>query len=254
MSSHCRDGGSHLCDLFQTGSLRVLFPRGCNAVEAMVINTSGGITGGDRFSIHACAKAHSDLTITTQAAERAYRALPGQIGALNTRLQVENGAFLKWLPQETIIFEGSALRRRLRADLVGDARLLLVEPLVFGRTAMGENLDDARLWDRIDLRRDGAPIYLDALDLGPDMQAQLDRPTVANGGRAMVSVVYVGPDAEGHLGAIRAELPGTGGASLVAPDVLVMRLVAATGFALRQTLVPILNRLTADGLPRSWSL
>ena len=254
LSSMARDGGSHIRDLFQTGALRLVFPHGRTEVEAVLVNTSGGITGGDRFDIQARAETGSELTLTTQAAERAYRALPGQTGRLTTALQVDDGAFLKWLPQETIIFEGSSLQRKLSVDLAPTARFLMVEPLVFGRTAMGESLRDARLWDRIVLRRDGAPLYLDGLNLGPDMQAQLNRPAVANGGHAMVSLVYVSPDAQGHLAEVRKQLPETGGASLLHKDVLVVRLVAEDGFDLRKSLVPILNRLTADTLPRTWWL
>ncbi|MBT8153202.1 urease accessory protein UreD [Epibacterium ulvae] len=254
VSSKLRDTRSALRDLYQTGSLRMVFPHGRGDVEAVMVNTSGGITGGDRFEVEATAGAGSQLTITTQAAERAYRALPGQIGQLATHLTVEEGAFLRWLPQETLIFEGSALKRRLVADLHANARFLMVEPLVFGRTAMGETVHAAHLWDRIDLRRDGVPLYVDGLDLGPDIQAQLDRPAVANGGCAMASLVYVAPEAEGHLNPIRDMLPDTAGASLLAENTLVLRIVAADGFQLRKSLVPILDRLTEHTLPRSWRL
>lgn len=255
VSSKLRDNKhSVLNDLFQTGALRMVFPHGRRDLEAVLVNTSGGITGGDRLQVDATAGAGSQLTLTTQAAERAYKALPGQIGTLTTHLTVEAGAFLRWLPQETLIFEGSALKRRLVADIQTDGRFLMVEPLVFGRTAMGETVHSAHLWDRIDLRRDGQPLYLDGLDLGPDIQAQLDRPAVANGGCAMASVVFVAPEAEGHLDPIREMLPDTAGASLLAENTLVLRFVAADGFQLRKSLVPILDRLTGHTLPRSWRL
>lgn len=252
--SHARGDISALRDLFQTGALRLVFPHGRSDVEAVLVNTSGGITGGDRFEVEAVAGAGSRLTLTTQAAERAYRAQTGQVGRLTTRLSVQNGAFLRWLPQETLIFEGSALDRRLTVDLARDARFLMVEPLVFGRTAMGETVHNARLWDRITVNRDNRPIYRDGLDLGADIQSQLDRPAVANGGCAMASLVYVAPDVEIHLDAVRALLPETGGASLLAEDVLVLRMVAQDGFQLRKSLVPVLDRLTGQTLPRSWRL
>ncbi|MQQ10205.1 urease accessory protein UreD [Epibacterium sp. SM1979] len=249
-----RGATSVLGELFQTGALRLVFPHGRRDLEAVMVNTSGGITGGDRFEVTATAEAGSQLTITTQAAERAYRAPVGQIGQLTTNLRVEEGAFLRWLPQETLIFEGSAFRRRLSVDLAETARFLMVEPLVFGRTAMGETVHNARLWDRIALRRNGVPIYLDGLEMGPDIQAELNRPAVAGGGCAMASVVFVSPTVEALIDPLRELLPETGGASLLGEDVMALRIVARDGFQLRKSLVPILDMLTEHSLPRSWRL
>src|SRR5581483_8072306 len=74
-----RDGATALDRLFQRGCLKARFP--CPAVrgwsDVVTINTSGGIAGGDRlagaFEIAAGARA----TIASQAAERYYRAVPG---------------------------------------------------------------------------------------------------------------------------------------------------------------------------------
>ena len=235
--------------------MKLLFPRCApDAMQAVMINTAGGITGGDRFRVEARAEAGATLTLTTQAAERAYRAQPNETGRLATRLHVEDGARLNWLPQETILFQGSTLSRRLHVTLSGSARLLLCEPLIFGRAAMGEVLTDARFSARIEITRDGAPLYLDSLTLSGDVAAHMARPHIAAGARAMATLIHVNPDAESHLDAIRALLPATGGASLLFPDVLVLRLLAADGFDLRQSLVPILTRLSGAALPRPWMI
>ncbi len=239
----------------QAGSLKALFPQGAKPdLQAVLVNTAGGITGGDRFEISARAGPGTRLTLTTQAAERAYRALPGETGELNSRLFVGDGARLDWLPQETILYRDCALRRRLSVELAGDASLLLVEPLVFGRAAMGETLDRARFRDRIEVRRRGELLYLDAMAFEGDVAARLARPAVADGAAALASLIYVAPDAEAHLAPLRDMLPMTGGASLIGEDVLVLRLLAADSHLLRRTLVPILNRLTGDTLPRPWML
>jgi urease accessory protein len=195
----------------------------------------------------------SRLVLTTQAAERAYRAAHG-VARMTSEVTVAPGGRLDWLPQELILFEGAALERRFTADLSGDAGLLLVEPVIFGRLAMGEALRAARFRDRIEIRRDGMPLYNDALRLEGDIFAYLDRAAVAGGARAMASLVYVGADAEGLLPFVRSTLPGTGGASLLRPDLLVARVVAPDGFALRKTLLPALDRLSRDALPTSWRL
>jgi len=162
VTTKLRDGRTVLDLLHQQGSLRVLFPRTHGtALDAVMLNTGGGITGGDRFQMNASAGAGCHLVLTTQAAERAYRAQPGEIGRVETELHVGAGARLDWLPQETLLFEGSALSRQLRIELAPDARLLMVEPVIFGRAEMGEVLHDLLFRDRVDIVRDGKPKFAD---------------------------------------------------------------------------------------------
>lgn len=220
----------------------------------MLINTAGGVTGGDRFDVAARVEPGAALTLTTQAAERAYAAQDGDVGRVATRLDIAAGARMHWIPQETILFDRSALHRRLTVTLAAGATALLAEPLVFGRTAMGEELRAARFHDRIEIRRAGAPLYLDAMRLTGDIAARLDRSHTGAGARAMVSLVYVAPDAEARLAAIRAMLPRTGGASLIGADVLALRLLATDSFELRRVLIPILTRLTGGDLPKAWMI
>jgi urease accessory protein len=253
LASKARGAGSALDRLRAEGALKALFPRRAGGLEAIVINTAGGLTGGDRLTLEARAGAGSSLCLTTQAAERAYRAAEG-VARVETQLVAEAGAELLWLPQELILYEGARLQRRLRADLAPDARLLLVEPVIFGRAAMGERLHDITFRDRIEIRRAGQPLYGDGLALTGDAVARMARPALGRGAGAMAQLVFVAPEARGHLSALRAALPETGGASLLAEDVLLLRLLAEDGHALRQSLLPILDRLSRDRLPTSWRL
>lgn len=240
--------------LRQSGALKLLFPSGRPDLQAIAINTSGGVTGGDQFRMEAVAGQNSTLTLTTQAAERAYRAQPGETGRVSTRLTAEAGARLNWLPQELILFDGAALDRRLSVDLAADARLLLVEPVIFGRRAMGEVLTEVAFRDRIDITREGRALYRDGTCLTGDLVRRLARPALAQEAGAMASLVYVAPDAAGLLDPIRAMLPERGGASCLAEDILVMRLLATDAFTLRKTLLPVLDRLSMNTLPTSWRL
>ncbi|MDC0737548.1 urease accessory protein UreD [Cognatishimia sp. SS12] len=234
------------------GAMKGLFSRG-DDVEAILINTSGGLTSGDQLTLSLHAGPDSKMTATTQAAERAYRADAGR-ARVSTHLQIDAGGQINWLPQELILFEGCKLNRSLTADLAPNARLLMVEPVVFGRAAMGETLKDIEFEDRIRIHRDGAPLYNDALRLMGDMTRHLAGRAVAQAGAAMASVVYVAPDAMAHLAPIRAMLPQTAGASLLADDLLAIRLIAADSYELRRSLLPVLDRLSRDGLPTSWRL
>ena len=112
------------------------------------------MAGGDRFALDIAVGPGARLVVTTAAAEKVYRTL-GPAATVDVRLTVGAGGALAWLPQETILFDRARLRRSIEIDLAEDARLLLAEAIVFGRSGMGEAVDDGRLFDRWRLRRDG---------------------------------------------------------------------------------------------------
>ncbi|WP_226621856.1 urease accessory protein UreD [Alloyangia pacifica] len=259
LAARRRGAASVIGDLHMSGSSKLLFPRGLEALQAVYLNSSGGVTGGDAFDIDATAREGAHLALTTQAAERVYRALPGETGRVDTRLTLEAGARLDWLPQETILFEGAALDRRLSVEMAQDARLLLCEPLIFGRAAMGETVTDLRHADRIDITRNGKRVWSDRLRLSGDAAACLADPAIAEGAQAMASVVLAAPGAAAQVEALRGMLPDgdgvfLGGVSALDPDLLVLRMLAIDGFELRRHLCPILRRLSGAELPRPWMI
>ncbi|MFX7793007.1 urease accessory protein UreD, partial [Acinetobacter baumannii] len=79
----------------------------------------------------------------------------GAAAQLNISLKVGAGAHLGWLPQETILFDRARVHRRCDIELDEAASLLLCEIVVFGRTAMGERMDQGEFVDRWRLRRGG---------------------------------------------------------------------------------------------------
>lgn len=254
LSTKLRGAHTVLDGLYQHGAAKAVFPRANRGMTAVLLNTSGGVTGGDTFAYEAEAGAGTHLTLTTQACERAYRAQPGEVGQVRTTLRVHDGATLWWLPQETLIFDGCALERRLSCAITGTGRALIVEPICVGRLAMGEAQVSGLMADRIDITRNGAPLVRDGWRLSGDITAQMRSPACADGAAALVSLTYVGADAAAHLAPIRALLPASGGASLLAQDVLVMRLIAPSGYALRGDLLPILDHLTRSEMPLCWRL
>ncbi len=239
----------------QSGSFKCLFPRSDDVgLDAVLLNTAGGITGGDAFRFTGHAAMGTTLTLTTQACERAYKAQPGPYGQVSNHLSIEAGARLNWLPQETILFDGSALDRRLLVEMAPDASALVVEPLIFGRAAMGETLTDIRLRDRIEVRRGNTPLFLDATRFAGDLHAHLAKPHIAEGAGAMALIVFASSTAEGQIDPVRRMLPDAAGASLIQDDLLVIRVLAENSFALRRTLMPVLRRLNNDTLPRCWMI
>lgn len=250
-----RNGRSRIADLHQAGSFKALFPHGnSTALQSVVLNTAGGVTGGDRFRLTAGAQTGAHLVLTTQAAERIYRAQPGEVGEVRTRLSVEQGARIDWLPQETIVFDRAALDRRLEAEVASDGRLLVVEPLIFGRGAMGEVVESGQLTERWRVHREGELIFADNLRLEGAVQKTLGCAAVAGGARAMASLLLVAPDADLYLDRLRAALGPSGGASVIRPGVLFARCLAVDGFVLRRHIIPAIQALSGAAIPKTWTL
>jgi len=249
------EGRSRIAALRLSGSLKLLFPRAAgDPLEAVTLNTAGGLTGGDRMRLTVEAGPGAHVTMTSQAAERAYRATARQVARVDVRLAAGPGARVDWLPQETILFDGAALARRTAVALAGDARFLAVEALVFGRAAMGERVGRLDLSDRWEIRRDGVLVAADAVRIAGDAAGLMARAGAGGGAGAVATLFLVAPEAEGYLAPLRAVLGAAGGASLVRPGVIVARAVAGDSHLLRKVLVPALEGLAGAALPRVWRL
>src|SRR5690606_26793550 len=149
-------------------------------LEAVLINTAGGLTGGDRLSWSIEVGEGAAACLTTQASEKVYRAAAGR-AEVAARLDVAAGGRVAWLPQETIVFDRAAFSRSLEVDLASGAELLLVEAAVFGRTAMGERAVDGLFLDRWRVRCEGALVHAEDFRIGPRIDDALARPAIAGG-------------------------------------------------------------------------
>lgn len=220
---------------------------------AVTINVAGGVVGGDHHRVEVVLGPGSQLTVASQAAERIYRALPGQTAHIDQRLVVGPRAALDWLPQETILFEGAALDRTLSIELDEGAGFTGVEWLVFGRAAMGERVESLRLADRLLVSRQGRLVLRDATRVGAGVGGLLARPACGGGALGMASLLHAGPEAPALLGPLRAALaPFEAGASAW-EGLLLARILAEDGAALRRAVTAGLNVLRAGRrLPRTW--
>ena len=254
------DGTTRLARLYQEGQAKIRLPRTHDgeAPVAVLINTAGGVTGGDRLAYAAEWGPGSRATVTSQAAERIYRT-SGGAGEIETRLAVAAGASAEWLPQETILFDRSALRRRLDIDITPDATLVAAETLVFGRGAMGERVRQAAVADHLRVRRGGRLVFAESLRIDGDAVAALAGPATGSGATAAATILIVAPDAAGRLEPLRASLdaitPEAGveaGASAF-DGLLVARLLSRSPQALRRELVRVLETHRGRALPRVWS-
>lgn len=231
----------------ESGAAKCRLPRGSS--EAILINTSGGLAGGDQSEINAEVGTGATLTLTSQAAERVYRTL-GPAARVRVLLTVGARASLLWVPQECILFQGSALDRTLDVDLAAGATVFVVEPMVFGRHAMGEQVDRVAVTDRWSIRQGGRLVHAEAFRVGPDFPHSAA--TFANN-HATACVVLISPQAEALLDRVRAVLGSQDGASAWNGK-LVARVLAPDGYHLRKTLVQVISACVGrDRLPRCWT-
>jgi urease accessory protein len=239
--------------LFETGGLRWRFPRSSNPCEAAIVNTGGGVAGGDSYSVSLTLSEGAEVEAATPSAERIYRS-DGPAATITTRLALAPGARLFWLPQETLVFEGARLERRLEVETSGEASFIIAETLAFGRLAMGETQIDASVRDSWRVRRDGRLVFADETRID-HAGATLDRKAVGAGARALSTIVASSPNIEARLPDLRAALERAGsgvesGASAF-DGLIVVRLLAASFDQLRMGFVASIIAL-GGRKPRLW--
>jgi urease accessory protein len=255
LAFEAKAGGTRLAGNFQRGAMKVRFPNtaGRRVPEAVLINISGGLTGGDSIDMEAAVGEGAEAVVTSQACEKIYRSL-GEDAVVSARLRIADCGRLDWLPQPTILFDRARLARTTDVEMAEDATLLAVEAIIFGRTAMAECVVTGALSDRWTIRRGGRLIHWDRFLLDGEIAARLARPSVLAGNHAMATFRYVAPDARARLDGLRDILGDIGGiaAASVWDGMLVVRLVAPGGYRLTQMLISMLERFRAVPLPRAW--
>jgi urease accessory protein len=237
--------------LREDGPLRLRCPGAPSAeLEAVIINTAGGIAGGDRLTLDISAGPGARLILTTAAAEKIYRSLAAD-STITVALQAGPCSFLAWLPQETILFDGARLARTIHVDLAENAGFIFAESVVFGRFGMGETVRHGLLQDRWRIHRAGRILHAEALRLEGDVDRKLIEPAVAKGARAMATVMVV-PGNDAAVAAVRALKVCGELAASAWKGMMLVRLCAADGATLRCDLIAVLRSIGGLSLPRLW--
>lgn len=253
-----REDATVLDQLYQSGCLkaRLLRPEPRHCAEAVLLNTSGGLVGGDRLfhDIHWGPATHA--AVTTPTCEKLYRAA-SRTAAVQTALRVAEGATAEWLPQETIVFDRAMVKRDLQVRLAVGATFTGIESVVLGRAEMGETIQRVWLRDGWRIWRGDKLIYADALNLGGDVGELLVRAPTLQGHLAFANLLHIGPRAEAELQRVRDFLADSRciyGASAW-NGMLSVRLVARDGATLRQAVAQALGIIRGNlALPRVWQM
>lgn len=248
--------GARLVGLHQSGSAKAILPRVPGTAEVVFLNTSGGLTSGDRLSYETDLANGARLVATTQAAERACRAEDAR-AEVSVRHRVGAGCHLDWLPQETILFDHSKLARETTIELAADASCLMLEAVVLGRIAMGERVRELDFFDMRRIERAGQPVFFEPFLLNSDILAKGARGAILGEARAFATLVLCAPGAEDAVEPARSVLtePGTGGAASGFDGKCVIRLLAREGWPMRRQILRLMETLRrGQSAPRVWQI
>jgi urease accessory protein len=254
-----RDGATRLAHLYQRDPLRVLFPapEPDDIPLAVLLTTSGGLVAGDRLTVTVTVEGSAAAQVTAAAAEKIYRST-GATTSIAQGLSVGEGAWLEYLPPETILFESARLRRETIVELGPGAGFLGGGILVFGRQAHGERLTHGLVNERWEVSRDGALVWGDALHLDGNIAAILADPACFAGAAACASLILApqGGNARSFVDAARAvqarsAVPGMQAGATVVGGLLIARWLAADALTLRRAYADLACHLrqAAMGLP-----
>ncbi len=240
-----------LVDLHQSGCLKAMMPRNHTAEpDVVLINTAGGLTGGDHLNISASVETSARLNIATQTAERVYKST-GPMGRVSVDLTIGAGGAIHWMPQETILFDRSALGRSITVDMQDTSELLIVEPLIFGRRAMGETLSHFSISDQWCIRRSSRIVHAEATRFEGGL-GDLSGLAALGDCCAVATILFVKQGAETRLDEARAILPDA--AFSATKDRLIGRLAASDPRLLRGRLIHFLTRFRSAPMPRVWTM
>jgi urease accessory protein len=202
------ENGTRIEDVFERSPIRVMFPRNgsCAMKEAVLINTAGGIAGGDQLECSVAALPGASIAVTSQAAEKVYRAL-NEPARVTTMLKARESAKLAWLPQETIVFNWARLHRTTEIELFSGAELLALEWLVLGRAAHGEVVVGGNITDSWRVKRDGRLIWADSFRITDEIFQHLHRKALLSDCQAIATLIYFGPHLDRRLELLREIIP-----------------------------------------------
>jgi urease accessory protein len=249
----CHAGHTAVAGLYEAGGLRLRFPKAGADCEGVLINTAGGLAGEDTMALSVDLQPKAAVTLATQSAEKVYRAESDPV-AVGLTFALGEQASLAWLPQETILFDGAKLVRSLDVTMAASARLTLLEIVVFGRVAMGEQLNRGFFRDRWRICRDGRLVLAEEVRLDGPISELLGRRAIGGGARAMALLTYVAPNAEAILAAVRRLLARAQcecGASAW-DGLLVARFIGADPASVRADAVRVVASLLRARMPRVW--
>ena len=145
-------------------------------------NPTAGILQGDHLKVRVKVAPGAKAHLTTQSATKVF-AMPDGSAFQETELTVEKGAYLEYLPDQTIPFRGARFSQKTSMTVAPDATLIYGEIIAPGRTARGESLAYDSFESHLSINTsDGSPIYREDFSLTPKRRSPLGRGVMGPGG------------------------------------------------------------------------
>ncbi len=246
------------------GPLRVqrpFYPEGRDGCcHVYTLHPPGGLVSGDELIVDVTVDQDAHALVTTPAANKLYRADRNDVDWNQiTRLKVENGGILEWLPQESLVFDGSRGKQVFDIELGETAKCLGWEILCLGRPASKLPFVSGRLEQNFQVTRNGRPLWLERQYIEPNHPRFLGK--WGQGGATVHATLWTiglsNPDAA--IKALREHLPASKNwAVTYRREVLLLRYIGDErneAWALfqqaREVLRPLLTGHEAT-IPRIW--
>lgn len=167
LQTAARNGCTRVEDVFCTAPYKIMRPfiRGDRA-DIMVMAASAGLLAGDTLEAEYRFESGSNAAVYTQGYEKVFNTGEGHVSR-HIRLQVDQGAYVRFLPQPIIPFAGSDLRSQTQVSLAQDCRFAYAEIVACGRAGRGEKFQMRRLDSRLQVTIDGRLAFADHTRLQP---------------------------------------------------------------------------------------
>ena len=171
------------------GPLRILqslYPEGDAVCHNVLVHPPGGLVGGDTLEIDITGAPGSHGLITTPGATRFYRS-DGELALQQTRIRLDAGARLEWLPLEAICYSGCRAENRLRIEAAPGAELIGWDVTALGLPGAKLPFDRGTLLQHIEV----PGVWLERGRIDASDHRLLASPIGLAGHRCMASLFFV---------------------------------------------------------------
>jgi urease accessory protein len=206
--------------------------------RVIVMNSTPGLFGGDRFESTIHVEAGARALVTSQSATQIHpsEGLPAQ---QSLRIEVETGGELHYYVDPVIPFSDSRLRQSVRVDLGSGARFYYWDGLMAGRVRRGESWRFAGLSSETEVFVDNELAYLDRFELRPSEQPPTGRWLMNHHGYLATAIAYDPSFNSEFLETVRSNFPPidggfTYGLDLPFAQLMIGRCLAESGTSFRK--------------------
>jgi urease accessory protein len=136
------------------------YPEPSGTCHVYLLHPPGGVAGGDSLELDISVADGAHALLTTPAAGKFYRS-DGRQALWRQRFKAESGSTLEWLPQETIVFDGSRAELCSRVDVETGARFIGWETVCLGRPAARESFLLGHYRQRLEIWHEERPLLIE---------------------------------------------------------------------------------------------